>query len=133
MIFQRITVDNASKRLALIMLLCLLCASGVQGARASTQATIIVTFANFSYSPALVYINAGDIVNWQGNFVAHPLVSEDGLWATRSTGASFNFTFSNPGSFRYYCNQHGGPGGMGMSGQVIVTGPFTAFMPLVVK
>ncbi len=111
----------------------MLCTSGVQEVRASTQATTIVTFVDFVYNSPIVYITAGDTVNWQGNFMRHPLASDDGLWTTHNSGSSFNFIFQDPGSFRYYCTNHGGPGGTGMSGQVIVTGPFTAYMPLVVK
>jgi len=118
------------KQIALAGLLLVLCTSG---ARASTQATTIVTFVDFVYNSPLVYITAGDTVNWQGNFMRHPLASDDGLWTTHNSGSSFNFIFQNPGSFRYYCTNHGGPGGAGMSGQVIVTGPITAYIPLVVK
>jgi plastocyanin len=34
---------------------------------------------------------------------------------------SFEHTFADAGEFAYYCDIHGGPGGAGMSGTVIVT------------
>lgn len=132
LIFKR-PFPTALQRIALAVLLLVLCTSGVQEVRASTQATTIVTFVDFVYNTPIVYITAGDTVNWQGNFMRHPLASDDGLWTTHNSGSSFNFIFQNPGSFRYYCTNHGGPGGAGMSGMVNVTGPFTAYMPLVVK
>ena len=130
---HRIPIDSAFKRIALVVILGLLCATGVRGARATTQATTFVTFTCCSYTPAKIFITAGDDVNWQGSFSMHPLASDNGLWATRSSGTSFSFTFQNPGDFRYHCTIHGGTGGMGMSGEVIVTGPFTAYVPLIVK
>lgn len=120
-------------RLWLAAMLGLLYALGGEGVRAGVQATHMVTFSCCSYSPATLFISAGDEVNWQGNFNAHPLASDDGLWPTQSAGDSFSFTFQHAGVFRYYCTIHGGPGGASMSGQVIVSGPFTAYMPLIVK
>lgn len=130
---RRISAGSAFKRFSPVLILSLLYAAGAHRARASAQTNVEVTFASFSYAPELVYITAGDSVTWQGNFFAHPLTSDDGLWATQSSGDSFSYTFQNAGVFLYYCTIHGGPGGAGMSGQVIVTGPFTAYMPLVVK
>ncbi|OGO29561.1 MAG: hypothetical protein A2Z16_06985 [Chloroflexi bacterium RBG_16_54_18] len=124
------TFSTVFQRTALAGLLFLLYAISIQSVRASTQATTFVTFANFAYNPAKIYITAGDTVNWQGNFTAHPLVSDDGLWAMISSGGSFDFVFQNPGDYLYHCNIHAG---MGMRGEVIVTGPITAYMPLVIK
>ena len=76
-----------------------------------------------NYSPSTVAIKAGDAVEWQGDFGSHPLASEDGLWAAVSTGSTFRFTFTSPGTYRFYCLNHGAPGGAGMSGQVIVSAP----------
>ena len=73
-----------------------------------------------NYSPAQVTINVGDTVKWQGNFSVHPLVSDDGLWATVSGGSVFSFTFTSPGTFRFHCQVHEA---LGMSGQVTVSAP----------
>jgi plastocyanin len=37
-----------------------------------------------------------------------------------SVGQLFSFTFDEPGTYPYYCDNHGGPGGEGMSGVIIV-------------
>jgi plastocyanin len=78
------------------------------------------------FTPSTVTINAGDSVTWSntGSF-AHNVHFDDGsfiqppspdnaMWkATR--------TFTAPTTLRYYCEAHGGPGGSGMSGRVVVS------------
>ena len=32
----------------------------------------------------------------------------------------YSFTFTTPGTYNFFCANHGGPGGIGMSGTVIV-------------
>ena len=41
-------------------------------------------------------------------------------------GETFSHTFSTPGTYPYYCIPHGGPGGAGMAGVVVVTEPQAA-------
>ena len=69
------------------------------------------------YSPAQVTISAGRTVEWVGDFSVHPLVSDDGLFATVSSGSAFSFTFSSPGSYKFHCQVHEA---LGMKGQVDV-------------
>ena len=73
-----------------------------------------------NYSSAQITIGVGDTVEWQGDFSTHPLVSEDGLWATVNSGSTFRFTFTSPGTFRFHCQVHVA---LGMSGQVTVSAP----------
>jgi plastocyanin len=37
-------------------------------------------------------------------------------------GDTFSFTFAAPGTYSYYCQIHGGPGGQGMAGTVVIGG-----------
>jgi plastocyanin len=106
----------------------LLLGSAVWRVRGEPQ-DAVVTFANFSYSPATVTIRTGEAVEWQGNFTSHPLVSQDGLWPTVGSGTSFSHTFNQPGEYWYYCEIHGFPNGVGMSGKVIVEDTQTLFLP----
>jgi plastocyanin len=69
------------------------------------------------YQPSDVHIRPGQTVNWQGDFTFHPLVSEDGLWTTVSTGSTFTQTFNTPGVFNFHCFVHGA---FGMTGKVMV-------------
>ena len=91
-------------------------------APASSQARHTINFPvnGFQYSPAEISISVGDEVEWLGPFTFHPLVSDDNLWPTVNTGDSFRFIFTQPGIYRFHCQIHGGPGGVGMSGVVLV-------------
>lgn len=69
------------------------------------------------YSPKDVFIHPGDSVHWQGDFSMHPLVSDDALWATVSSGSDFTFTFNQTGVYAFHCFFHGA---FGMTGTVTV-------------
>jgi plastocyanin len=99
-------------------------------ASSKTQAEVI-TFVNFSYSPAIVTIRSGEEVTWQGDFSSHPLVSQDGLWPTVGSGTEFSYAFTQPGEYWYYCGFHGGPNGTGMSGKVTVFDEQVVFLPFI--
>lgn len=133
---SRSKLPAAAAPLVAALLLLALALGGGRGALAALRDTIIVTFDCCEYVPATVNAIAGDTVTWQGSFFAHPLVSEDALWPPQSSGSEFSHTFSAPGSYRFYCSLHGGPGGVGMSGIVNVAeapGGAATFLPLVVR
>jgi plastocyanin len=77
------------------------------------------------FVPKDLSIAAGDTVTWtnDGQFV-HTVTSDDGVFDSGplDPGASFTFTFSEGGTHPYHCQIHGGPGGQGMSGTVVVAG-----------
>jgi len=83
-----------------------------------------VSLENFSFSPALLVVRTGATVTWTNNDggVIHTTTSDDGVWdsSALNEGDTFSFTFDRPGMYRYYCKPHGGPGGAGMSGMIIV-------------
>lgn len=85
----------------------------------------------FHYSPSLVFISPGDTVTWQGDFSMHPLVSDEGIWVTPTSGSTFSQTFDKPGAYHFHCFFHGAAGGIGMSGTVLVG--FHAFLPVQLK
>ena len=62
--------------------------------------------AGLAYNPSRVVVHAGEMVQWQGSFNIHPLISDDNLWPTQATGTSFLFTFTKPGTYRYHCGRH---------------------------
>ena len=89
---------------------------------------------NCTYNPSEVVVQPGDTVEWDGDFSFHPLVSDDGLWPMRAVGTSFQYTFTMTGTFLYHCAVHGGLGGVGMAGRVIVKEfPNKIYLPVVVK
>jgi plastocyanin len=79
-----------------------------------------------AFQPRELTIPAGASVLWQhiGNF-PHTVTADDGTFnsGTLQNGDTFRRTFSEPGRYPYYCEIHGGPGGSGMSGVIIVEGP----------
>jgi plastocyanin len=88
--------------------------------------TVTATNAN-TFTPKTVVINTGDMVTWNNGGGFHNVHFDDNSFdmpASPSSAAwSVSRTFSSPGTFRYYCEAHGGPGGSGMSGTVWVNGP----------
>ncbi len=117
--------------LALAAVLLVVLSSDVQKVAARTQVTSIITFVCCEYSPATVTVSMGDTVEWQGAFADHPLNSDDGLWAEQTTDTSFSHTFPEAGFYRFFCGIHGGPGGVDMSGVVLVTWPERTYLPFV--
>jgi plastocyanin len=88
--------------------------------------TVRATSSN-TFTPANVTVNVGDTVTWTNDGGLHNVKFEDGKLEEPSS-PSFTWTsnpkrtFDTPGSFRYFCEQHGSAGGVGMSGTVVVQG-----------
>jgi predicted lipoprotein with Yx(FWY)xxD motif/plastocyanin len=95
--------------------------SGAPAPAASKTTTINVQ--NFAFDPKDLTIPAGTTVIWHNSdSVTHTVTSDTGLFdGNLPGGADFQFTFSQPGTYPYYCKPHGGAGGEGMSGVIIVT------------
>jgi plastocyanin len=78
------------------------------------------------FEPAEVTIQAGQIVrwNWPSGSLQHNIVPDDdepvGSGSLANGPKQYDYTFNSLGTFRFYCSNHGGPGGVGMSGTVNV-------------
>ena len=75
------------------------------------------------FTPRVVVIAPGDTVEWDAIEGTHNVVSDDDLFLSGSVVPApwtFSHTFDTTGAFRYYCSSHGGPGGIGQSGIVVV-------------
>ena len=110
--------------------------SGVQNKAlaAPNTASAVIHFVCCSYTPSEVLIQPGQTVEWDGDFSMHPLVSDDGLWTTHTTDTPFTWTFPMTGTFLFHCAIHGGFGGVGMSGRVIVKEfPNKIYLPIVLR
>jgi plastocyanin len=84
-----------------------------------------VDIVDFDYRPGSVTIKAGDMVTWtQSGEQPHTVTADDGSFDSgeMATAETFSMRFDSPGTYRYYCSLHGGPGGEGMSAVVIVEG-----------
>jgi plastocyanin len=92
-------------------------------------ATVTVNVSNFTFTPATLTINAGDIVKWQWVEGTHtttngtdPSAPGAGtLWNAPLDAAntSFQRTFSTSGTFPYHCGFHFS---LGMTGTITVLG-----------
>jgi plastocyanin len=77
------------------------------------------------FSPKTITITAGTSVTWTNHgLMQHTVTADDNSYNsnTLSPGQSFSHTFTSAGTYYYHCVFHGGVGGVGMSGIVIVTG-----------
>lgn len=87
------------------------------------QTTHDVSVGNFSFTSAQITINVGDIVRWTNTGGLHNVVADDNSFTSGAVSSSawvYEHTFNSVGTNPYYCSLHGGPGGVGMSGVVIV-------------
>jgi plastocyanin len=86
------------------------------------MATQQVQVQGMSFTPKNISVHVGDTVEWIWGDDNHSVTADDGSFDSTvlNTGASFPQTFTAAGSYPYYCVNHGGPGGQGMSGTVTV-------------
>src|SRR3954453_15234375 len=101
----------------------LLAAFGIGApARAATQ-NVSATLGS-TFSPTHVAINVGDTVTWTNAGGTHNAHFDDNSFqmplSPSSSAWSVSKTFGSVGTYRYYCDLHGGPNGIGMSGTVAV-------------
>jgi plastocyanin len=96
-----------------------------------------VSIQDFTFSPATVTIKAGTIVRWTNNGPsAHTTTSDGGVWSSTTLSApsggggyggtgtaagTFDFTFTQPGTYTYHCSLHPPSLYPGFTGTVTVT------------
>jgi amicyanin len=68
-----------------------------------------VKIANFTFAPKRLTVKVGTTVTW-GNEddIPHTIASAAGLFKSKAldTDDSFSFTFTQPGSYEYFCSLH---------------------------
>jgi len=68
---------------------------------------------NNTFTPKAVTINAGDTVTWTNNSGFHNVHFDDNSFIQPASPAfppwTVSRTFPSAGTFRYYCDAHGGP------------------------
>jgi plastocyanin len=78
-----------------------------------------VAIKNFTFAPAAVTVRAGTTVTWKNTDEEPHTVSATGgpfHSGTLNTGATYRYTFTKPGQYRYLCTIH-----PFMHGTVVVT------------
>src|ERR687884_21201 len=109
--------------MAIIGLMALFTLLPSAGAAPRAAETKVVDAKNFQFNPKTITINVGDLITWKnGDSTEHTATADDGSFNTDDieAGQEKTVTFSKAGTFAYYCKYHGGPGGKGMSGTVVV-------------
>jgi plastocyanin len=97
--------------------------TGVPGSTAAPVSTGVntVSIKNFAFNPSSLAVKTGSAVTWVNqDGVAHTIVSDTGSPLTFSsdplqTGASFTFSFTQPGTYTYHCSIH-----PSMTGTIVV-------------
>jgi amicyanin len=80
--------------------------------------TLEVKIDNFSFGPAELTVPVGTTVTWTNrDDIPHTVVSTDKLFKSKvlDTDEKYSFTFSNAGTFPYFCSIH-----PKMTGKVVV-------------
>jgi plastocyanin len=118
----------ALSAVAALLLSAFLMTASAPGARAAS--TVTVQISNFAYQPATVTIQVGDTVTWTNLDSAAHTATDTGSGAlfdgVMATGESFSHTFTQAGTYDYYCTFH-----PEMTGTVVVqAGVPDAAMPL---
>lgn len=92
-----------------------------------------IDVSNFVFSPNALTVSCNDTIKFHRINGTHPVVSETGAWATFTMSGALidqNIVLATAGTYAYYCDFHGSPGGIGMSGTITVTcAPPTCLAP----
>jgi len=91
-------------------------------APASSGTAAAVTIQNFAFSPATITVKPGTTVTWTNQDGASHTITSDSTpaafsSATLANGATYQFTFTAPGTYPYHCSIH-----PSMTGTVVVQG-----------
>ena len=118
----------------LFLLLMMLAACG--GSNPTPQGPSVSAIDN-EFSPKELHIKAGQTVTWVNNGqTAHTVTADDNSYDSSPSftpGTQFTHTYTKPGRYPYYCTLHGGPGGVGMAGVIVVdaSSSTTAFADMI--
>jgi plastocyanin len=75
----------------------------------ASDSTIMVGMTSSSFTPDVLTIKAGTTVTWTNeSSLVHTVTSDTDLFdsGNMSKGASFSYTFNDPGTYTYHCIPH---------------------------
>ncbi len=93
-------------------------AFALMGASAVQAADMPISIDNFVFTPAEAQVSVGTTVIWTNNDdIPHTVADNDHKWKSSAldTGDKFSHTFTEPGTFEYFCSLH-----PHMTGKIIV-------------
>ena len=85
--------------------------------------TAEVSAVDDEFVPSELEVTSGTEVTWTNNGESpHTVTADDGTFNSGNLdpGDSYSFTFEEGDEFPYYCEYHGGEGGEGMAGTIIL-------------
>lgn len=69
-----------------------------------------VSIENFAFGPGDITVSVGDTITWTNDeaSIGHTTTSDDGIWNSSllKAGESFEQTFTEAGTFTYFCSIH---------------------------
>jgi plastocyanin len=97
-------------------------------ATAAPPPSTTISVVNNAFNPSTLTVSVGTTVTWSwaASAIQHNVVPDVSGGEPATSGGfvngphTYQYTFNNPGTFRFYCANHGGPGGIGMSGTITV-------------
>jgi len=84
----------------------------------SAQQGTTVKIDNFMFSPVTIEVERGTTVTWENkDDIPHVVASTTGKFKSKAidTDGKYSFTFSEPGTYEYYCSVH-----PKMTGKIVV-------------
>ncbi len=97
--------------------------TGGTNSGSATGGTLSIGMTRSAYTPASVTVQSGTRITWTNtDSVAHTVTADNSSYSSGSLspGQTYSLTFTAKGEYTYFCGYHGGPGGVGMSGKIIV-------------
>lgn len=94
--------------------------AGIVPCGAGAADPVQVRIDNFTFNPPVITVSKGTEVTWlNADDIPHKLAGSDQPWRSPAldTDQRFSFTFTEPGSYPYFCSLH-----PHMTGMVVVTG-----------
>jgi plastocyanin len=116
---RRLEYAGHMRRSLLLVLLFALCTVST----ASAQSDGSIRMNEDSFDQTAIHVAAGSPVTWANSSAfVHTVTADDGTFDSSdvTAGSTFQMIFTAPGTYPYYCQYHGGPGGSGMSGLIVV-------------
>jgi plastocyanin len=85
---------------------------------------LIIATDDPAFFPATLTVPPDTTINWENRGLFHNVKFDDGTFeqpkSPQATMWRVTRRFDEPGVYPFYCEMHGGPGGQGMSGKIIV-------------